>query len=199
MGAKVKAFFTHSTPALHAHKKQTTSNRRDLSLTSVKVGLICNLLMNPGYVKGHGLLINVFAFMRKISQFQTFRWKLVSALKQIRDSSSFLHSSLYACVAYMPCEVEVSFALLYRDSVSNYSLAAADRLQLETTVKRVSAAHLCLDWREHKAHSRLSLSPGIGSTLLLSHWASEGSCVQKLNCHDKLSSTGISQELFGLF
>lgn len=69
----------------------------------------------------------------------------------------------------MPCEVEVSFALLYRDSVSNYSLAAADRLQLETTVKRVSAAHLCLDWREHKAHSRLSLSPGIGSALLLSH------------------------------
>ncbi|GAA6068841.1 multiple epidermal growth factor-like domains protein 9 isoform X1, partial [Tachysurus ichikawai] len=51
-------------------------------------------------------------------------------------------------------------------SVSNYSLEAADRLQKETTVSLASASHYCLDWRWHKAHSCLGLSPGIGSDRL---------------------------------
>lgn len=68
----------------------------------------------------------------------------------------------------MQREVEVSFALLCRDSVSNYSLEAADRLQLETAVRRASASHFCLDWREHRARSRSGSSPDIGSALPLS-------------------------------
>lgn len=101
----------------------------------------------------------------------------------MRDSGSFpyTHLFLHALQICMQCEVEVSFALLCRDSVSNYSLAAAaaaDRLQLETTVRRVSVAHSCLDWSEHKAR------PAVGSALHLSCCASEGSRVKKCSCQD---------------